>query len=162
VTVEVRPEKKRRGRTAPTPPALPDLSTESVTATHNVFFAGIGGTGIVTVNQVLATAALQAGYDVESLDQIGLSQKAGPVVSHLRFAAGTLDPSNRLTPGSADCFVAFDLLVAADVKNLGYGDATKTISVASTSKTPTGDMVYDKTISYPETPYLLHRLGQVS
>ncbi|PRC51366.1 pyruvate ferredoxin oxidoreductase, partial [Mycobacterium sp. ITM-2017-0098] len=42
VTVEVRPEKKRRGRTAPTPPALPDLSTESVTATHNVFFAGIG------------------------------------------------------------------------------------------------------------------------
>ncbi|PRC60935.1 hypothetical protein C6A85_14535, partial [Mycobacterium sp. ITM-2017-0098] len=42
------------------------------------------------------------------------------------------------------------------------GDATKTISVASTSKTPTGDMVYDKTISYPETPYLLHRLGQVS
>ncbi len=162
VTVEVRPEKKRRRRSAPTPPALPDLGVESVTATHNVFFAGIGGTGIVTVNQVLATAALRAGYDVESLDQIGLSQKAGPVVSHLRFAAGKLDPSNRLTPGSADCFVAFDLLAAADTKNLGYGDATKTISVASTSKTPTGDMVYDKTIAYPETTYLLHRLGQVS
>ena len=105
-------------------------------ATHNVFFAGIGGTGIVTVNQVLATAALRAGYDVESLDQIGLSQKAGPVVSHLRFAAGKLDPANRLTPGSADCIVAFDLLTAADTKNLGYGDPAKTISVVSTSKTP--------------------------
>lgn len=162
VTVEVRPGKKRRHRTAPVPPVVPDLPSESVMATHNVFFAGIGGTGIVTVNQVLATAALRAGYDVESLDQIGLSQKAGPVVSHLRFAAGELDPSNRLTPGSADCFVAFDLLVAADTKNLGYGDPAKTISVASTSKTPTGDMVYDKTIAYPETPYLLHRLGQVS
>jgi indolepyruvate ferredoxin oxidoreductase len=105
---------------------------------------------------------LRAGYDVESLDQIGLSQKAGPVVSHLRFAAGKLDPSNRLTPGSADCIVAFDLLAAADTKNLGYGDPAKTISVVSTSKTPTGDMVYDKTIAYPETAYLLNRLGQVS
>jgi indolepyruvate ferredoxin oxidoreductase len=162
VTVEVRPDAKRRRRPIPTPPALPDIDAQCGTTTQNVFFAGIGGTGIVTVNQVLATAALRAGYDVESLDQIGLSQKAGPVVSHLRFAAGKLDPANRLTPGSADCIVAFDLLVAADSKNLGYGDPAKTVAIASTSKTATGDMVYDKTIAYPETPYLLHRLGQVS
>ncbi len=162
VTVEVLPGKKQSRRPAPEPPVLPDLAVDPVTGTHNIFFAGIGGTGIVTVNQVLATAALRAGYDVESLDQIGLSQKAGPVVSHLRFAAGTLDPANRLSPGSADCIVAFDLLAAADSKNLGYGDPAKTISVVSTSKTPTGDMVYDKTIAYPETPYLLNRLDQVS
>ncbi len=141
---------------------LPDLDVVPITATHNVFLTGIGGTGIVTVNQVLATAALRAGCDVESLDQIGLSQKAGPVVSHLRFAAGKLDPSNRLSPGSADCILAFDLLAAADTKNLGYGDHAKTVSVVSTSKTPTGEMVYDKTITYPETAYLLNRLDQVS
>jgi indolepyruvate ferredoxin oxidoreductase len=162
VTVEVRPGKKPRTRPAPEPPILPDLAVEPVTTTQNAFFAGIGGTGVVTVNQVLATAALRAGYAVESLDQIGLSQKAGPVVSHLRFAAGKLDPSNRLTPGSADCIVAFDLLTAADTKNLDYGNPGKTISIVSTSKTPTGDMVYDKAITYPETPYLLNRLGQVS
>jgi indolepyruvate ferredoxin oxidoreductase len=162
VTVEVQPGKKARTPSAPEPPSLPDLDVVPATATHNVFLAGIGGTGIVTVNQVLATAAMRAGYDVESLDQIGLSQKAGPVVSHLRFAAGKLDPSNRLTPGSADCILAFDLLAAADTKNLGYGDHAKTISVASTSKTPTGDMVYDKTVNYPETAYMLNRLGQVS
>ncbi|GJF16621.1 indolepyruvate ferredoxin oxidoreductase [Mycolicibacterium cyprinidarum] len=162
VTVEVGPVKPGLNRSGPKPPALPDPVFDPVTATHNIFFAGIGGTGIVTVNQVLATAALRAGYDVESLDQTGLSQKAGPVVSHLRIAAGKLEPANRLTPGSADCIVAFDLLVAADAKNLGYGDPAKTISVVSTSKTPTGDMVYDKTITYPDTPYLLHRLGRVS
>lgn len=162
VTLEVRPEKKARRRSAPIPPALQDPATGAVSRTHNVFLAGIGGTGIVTVNQVLATAALRAGYDVESLDQIGLSQKAGPVVSHLRFAEGTLEPANRLTPGSADCIVAFDLLAAADTKNLAYGDPAKTVAVVSTSKTPTGDMVYDKTIAYPDTPYLLNRVGQVS
>ncbi|MCU1699782.1 MAG: pyruvate ferredoxin/flavodoxin oxidoreductase [Mycobacterium sp.] len=162
VTVEVVPGKKASPRRTPEPPVLPDVVVEPVTSTQNVFFAGIGGTGIVTVNQVLATAALRAGYEVESLDQIGLSQKAGPVVSHLRFAAAKLDPSNRLTPGSADCILAFDLLAAADTKNLGYGDPSKSIAIVSTSKTPTGEMVYDKAVSYPETPYLLNRLGQVS
>ncbi|KAA0102177.1 indolepyruvate ferredoxin oxidoreductase family protein [Mycolicibacterium sp. P1-18] len=163
VTVEVEPASRTTKKRAPAaPPRLPDVDVEPITSTHNVFFAGIGGTGIVTVNQVLATAALRAGYEVESLDQIGLSQKAGPVVSHLRFAAGRLEPSNRLTPGAADCIVAFDLLAAVDAKNLAYGDAARTIAVASTSKTPTGAMVYDKSIRYPETPYLLERLGRVS
>ena len=157
-----RKQAARARPSAPEPPALPDLDVGPSPATQNVFLAGIGGTGIVTVNQVLATAALRAGYDVESLDQIGLSQKAGPVVSHLRFAAGKLEPSNRLTPGSADCIVAFDLLAAADTKNLGYGDPATTVSVASTSQTPTGDMVYDKPVTYPETAYLLDRLGPVS
>ncbi|MFI5779709.1 indolepyruvate ferredoxin oxidoreductase family protein [Nocardia sp. NPDC051570] len=164
VTVELPdPAKaKPRKRTRPEPPALADLPAAVLTTTQNVFLAGIGGTGIVTVNQVLATAALRAGYEVASLDQIGLSQKAGPVVSHLRFAAGELEPSNRLTPAGADCIVAFDLLAAADNKNLAYGSAETTLSVASTSKTPTGAMVYDKSVSYPETELLLSRLQGVS
>ncbi|HEY9263783.1 MAG TPA: DUF6537 domain-containing protein, partial [Mycobacterium sp.] len=161
VTVEVSSGKWPR-RHAPTPPSVADVDCTPPAATRNVLLAGIGGTGIVTVSQVLATAAVRAGYDVENLDQTGLSQKAGPVVSHLRFAAGTLDPANRLTPGSADCIVAFDLLTAADRRNLGYGDPGTTVSIASTSKTPTGEMVYDRTIGYPETSYLLNRLGQVS
>ncbi|MFQ6393220.1 indolepyruvate ferredoxin oxidoreductase family protein [Nocardia sp. KC 131] len=144
------------------PAVLPDLVESAPVTTQNVFLAGIGGTGIVTVNQVLATAALRAGYEVASLDQIGLSQKAGPVVSHLRFALGELEPANRLTPGSADCIVAFDLLAATDNKNLAYGSKAGTLSVASTSKTPTGDMVYDKSVSYPDEGALLSRLERVS
>ncbi|MFI9506557.1 indolepyruvate ferredoxin oxidoreductase family protein [Nocardia sp. NPDC052566] len=165
VTVEL-PEpgkaKKRKDVQRAVPPVLPDRRDGAPTTTQNVFLAGIGGTGIVTVNQVLATAALRAGYEVASLDQIGLSQKAGPVVSHLRFVAGELEPANRLTPGSADCIVAFDLLAATDNKNLAYGSKVTTVSVASTSQTPTGDMVYDKAVRYPEEQTLLSRLEQVS
>ncbi|TQF74560.1 indolepyruvate ferredoxin oxidoreductase family protein [Rhodococcus spelaei] len=163
VTVEQVPGKTalpRKSRPAPPAVAAPDLPAP--VGTRNVFLAGIGGTGIVTVNQVLATAALRAGYEVESLDQIGLSQKAGPVVSHLRFSTGALEPSNRLTPGSADAIIAFDLLTAADPKNLGYGDPVSTVVVASTSRTATGDMVYDKTVHHPEEQLLLDRLGAVS
>ncbi len=93
VTVEAAPERTLERRAHPTPPAVPDIAGDVPAGTSNVLLAGIGGTGIVTVNQVLATAALRAGFEVESLDQIGMSQKAGPVVSHLRFAVAT---SNRV------------------------------------------------------------------
>ncbi|NEW44005.1 indolepyruvate ferredoxin oxidoreductase family protein [Nocardia cyriacigeorgica] len=166
VTVELTPQKKA-GRTKTkartmTPPAVAEPGLGTPEGTQNVLIAGIGGTGIVTVNQVLATAALRAGYEVESLDQIGMSQKAGPVVSHLRFGATELEPSNRLTPGSADCIMAIDLLTATDPRYLQYGDAASTVAVASTSQTPTGDMVYDKSVTYPETSVLLERITAVS
>ncbi|MFC8380324.1 indolepyruvate ferredoxin oxidoreductase family protein [Nocardia sp. NPDC057272] len=163
VTVELDPaEGKSRRREPVEPPAVADPGVGAPTRTQNVLIAGIGGTGIVTVNQVLATAALRAGYEVESLDQIGLSQKAGPVLSHLRFSTGELEPANRLTPGSADCLLAVDLLTATDPRYLQYGDAASTVAVASTSQTPTGDMVFDKSVAYPATDTLLDRLATVT
>ncbi|MFI2708013.1 DUF6537 domain-containing protein, partial [Nocardioides sp. CER28] len=175
VTVETEPRRRRTSGKArrarkqgerrgfPTPPAVvAGPAQEPLTGTQNVFMVGIGGTGIVTVNQVLATAALRAGYATESLDQTGLSQKAGPVTGHLRFAAGDLEPANRLTPGSADCFLGFDLLTLAEERNLAFGSATSTRTVVSTSRTPTGAMVYDPTVQHPEEADLLERVRTAS
>lgn len=163
VTVETAPQGKRKAapkrKAFPKPPPVaPSSAEERVTSTQNVFLAGIGGTGIVTVNQVLATAALRAGYAAESLDQTGLSQKAGPVTGHLRFAAGDLEPANRLTPGSADCFLGFDLLTLAEDRNLAYGNVASTRTVVSTSRTATGAMVYDPAVQHPDEAGLLERV----
>lgn len=162
VTVEVDPEKPKAKHVIPEPPTVGEPAVAVRAGTQDVFLAGIGGTGIVTVNQVLATAAVLAGFGVETLDQVGLSQKAGPVTGHLRFSAAELEPSNRVSPGASDCILAFDLLTAAESKNLAYGDPTRTIAVVSTSETPTGDMVYDPSVSYPAVGDLLDRMESAS
>jgi indolepyruvate ferredoxin oxidoreductase len=159
VTVEL--PAKRGPSTAPgrpIPPSVPDPEVAPISGTYNVFLAGIGGTGIVTVNQVLAMAALRAGLHAEGLDQTGLSQKAGPVTSHLRLSIEPGPSSNRISAGAADCLLAFDLLTAVDVKNIGYSNPDRTVAIASTSRTPTGDMVYDPAVEYPSDDSLLSRL----
>ncbi|MET8521588.1 indolepyruvate ferredoxin oxidoreductase family protein [Nocardioides sp. NPDC004968] len=162
MAVETDPTVKKAKKSTPEPPTVADPGYGELERTYGVFMAGIGGTGIVTVNQVLATAALRAGFGVESLDQVGMSQKAGPVTAHLRFGPGSIDPSNRVTPGSADALLGFDLLTLAEGKNLAYGDPARTRAVVSTSKTPTGPMVYDKDIAYPADDELLTRVNSAT
>ncbi|UGT61699.1 indolepyruvate ferredoxin oxidoreductase family protein [Nocardia asteroides] len=160
VTVELPEVPAPPARTAPpAPPEVPDPELPEIDGTFDVFLAGVGGTGIVTANQVLGTAALRAGLHVEGLDQTGLSQKAGPVTSHLRLSRRAVDAANRIAPAGADCFLAFDLLTAADDRNLRYGSAERTLVVASTSRTPTGDMVHDASVAYPAEGVLLDRLA---
>ena len=122
---------------------------------YGVFMAGVGGTGVVTVSQVLATAALLDGLDILGLDQTGLSQKGGPVVSHLRFFTGEACGANLIGAGDADCYLGLDLLVAADPKNLTRADPERTLAVVSTSKLPTGDMVAHIDETYPDVDGLL-------
>jgi indolepyruvate ferredoxin oxidoreductase len=141
----VAPTKKAARRTVPEAPVVADpvLATSA-----DVFLAGIGGTGIVTVNQLLATAGLRSSLDttgLSGLDQVGLSQKAGPVTSHLRV--GDRGPANRVGHATADVVLAFDALVAADPKNLAVCSPEFTLAVVSTSETPTGTQVAD-----PSTP----------
>lgn len=110
------------------------------------------------MNRILAAAAADAGYRASGLDQTGLSQKAGPVVSHLRITSDEVAATNRVGEGGADLLLAFDLLVAADAKSAGYADPERTTTIASTSKTPTGDMVFDGSTAYPDDRMLIERM----
>ncbi|MDH6198384.1 indolepyruvate ferredoxin oxidoreductase [Mycobacterium frederiksbergense] len=159
VTVELPERPVKRQKSVPTPPSAPEPDLPSVTdSAYNIFLAGIGGTGIVTVNQILAVAAQRSDLVVNGLDQTGLSQKAGPVTSHLRLGINADEATNRISGAAADCVLAFDLLTAADHKYLEYSDPGRTVAVASTSRTPTGSMVRDTSVSHPDDDDLLSRL----
>ncbi len=102
---------------------------------------GIGGTGVVTVAQVIGTAAMLDGFDVNGLDQIGLSQKAGPVVSDVRLSKLGPGHTNRLGSEQADLLLVCDQLVAVSDAGRLVCSPDRTAVVGSSTPTPTGEMI---------------------
>ncbi len=94
---------------------------------------GIGGTGVVTVSQMLLTAAKIDGLTASAVDQTGLSQKAGPVVSTVTIGEAEA--------GKVDVLIAFDILTSVTSANVEGLDPQWSHVVASTSVTPTGRMI---------------------
>ena len=47
---------------------------------------GIGGTGVVTIGAIVAMAAHIEGKGCSVLDMVGLAQKGGAVLTHIRVA----------------------------------------------------------------------------
>ena len=133
-----------------------------VPAQSNIYMMGIGGTGVVTVNQILGTAALLDGKHVRGLDQTGLSQKGGPVVSHLKIDDAPHEMSNKIAAGEADCYLGFDVLVATSPQNLDHARPDKTIAVISTSQVPTGAMVTHTEVQFPEAGGLQQAIDRVT
>jgi indolepyruvate ferredoxin oxidoreductase len=99
---------------------------------------------------------------VRGLDQTGLSQKGGPVVSDLKLASATIESANKVSAGSADLYLGFDLLVATDPVNLDKAESGRTIAVVSTSQIPTGQMVVDTAVHFPELSSMLMSIDRVT
>ena len=155
MTVTVAPKKSNGKKSAlRTPPT--DLPTPPATAVgdYTIRMSGIGGTGVVTVSQIVGTAAMLGGYQVRGLDQTGLSQKAGPVVSDLRLSLDVPQPSNKATAGSVDVLLAFDQLVGGNDSTLRTLSSERTVVVANSAQVATGSMVI-----HPDRPF---PLGEVS
>jgi indolepyruvate ferredoxin oxidoreductase len=119
---------------------------------------GIGGTGVVTLAQVIATAAAIEGLHVRALDQTGLAQKGGAVVSDLTLRKEPWEGSARLSYGQCDLYLAPDLIAGTEPVNLRVADPARTVAVASTSLAPTGAMVTDLSEATPDMADLVSRL----
>src|SRR6516165_6097880 len=132
-----------------TPEMLPAPRPVVPVDSFGIRLTGVGGTGVVTVSQVLATAGLIAGWHARSLDQTGLAQKGGAVVSDVRFSRSGPPPTNKLGAGECDLYLGCDLLVAADPKNLAVTAADRTVAVVSVAEVPTGPMVSDPALVFP-------------
>ncbi|GLY42893.1 pyruvate ferredoxin/flavodoxin oxidoreductase [Amycolatopsis sp. NBRC 101858] len=142
--------------------SLPEPPTVELTGSdhHTTRILGIGGAGVVTVSQILSVAATNAGLHVQSLDQTGLAQKGGAVVSDVKISTAVFEGANKAATGEADLYVGADLLVAADPAHLMAAEPGRTVAVVSTGKVPTGGMVSDPARTFPDLAALTGRVRE--
>ena len=147
------------------PSVLPDPKPEKYDgagAGFSMRITGIGGTGVVTVSAVLATAAVIDGKHARTLDMTGLAQKGGAVVSDVKISGTPLPQAAKVATATCDLYLCADGLVGADQANLKVASPQRTVSVLSTAKIPTGKMVIDTSTSYPAAAEISGRIGASS
>jgi indolepyruvate ferredoxin oxidoreductase len=160
--VSTRNSQRAGARTQPELPALPVLPEPvrpPITGSHTTRILGIGGSGVVTLSQLLSTAAVSAGLSVRSLDQTGLAQKGGAVVSDVKVSPDSFDAAGKAADGEVDLYLGADILVAADDAQLKAASPERTTAVVSISEVPTGAMVVDVDTEFPSQERLQGRIA---
>ena len=134
-----KPQKSGVG-TGGTWPALPEPLLPALTREFSVLITGVGGTGVVTIGQVLGMAAHLDGLACSVLDVTGLAQKYGAVMSHLRIAQSTEQlHATRIATAEADTLIGCDLVVSAGDEALARIGQGRTRVVVATDLVPTTD-----------------------
>jgi indolepyruvate ferredoxin oxidoreductase, beta subunit len=77
----------------------------------DILVTGVGGQGVVLASDIIAETALMAGFDVKKTDTLGMAQRGGSVVSHVRLAPEVWSPL--IKEGDVDLLLAFEKLEAA-------------------------------------------------
>jgi indolepyruvate ferredoxin oxidoreductase len=157
----VTPDPDRR-REVPTAPAGLAEPAPRVGEDVLIRMPGVGGTGVVTISAILQMAAHLHGKHAAGLEQTGLAQKGGPVISDLRIATEPITGQIRASHRSADVLIGFDLLAAAAPETLAVLDPERTVAVLNTDVTPTAAMVTDVHAPRPDARRLVRRVRRAA
>jgi indolepyruvate ferredoxin oxidoreductase len=146
VTVEGGQLKKKSKTDAKTNPftlgELPDPQLPSTAQPYGMVVAGVGGTGVITIGQLLGVAAHMEGKGIVTQDAAGLAQKGGATWSHI-IVADTQNDIRTTRVGMADANLIFgcDPLVAAGKETLLRMRPGKTRVALNGHSTPTAAFV---------------------
>jgi indolepyruvate ferredoxin oxidoreductase len=102
-------------------PVIPQLTStaqavadQTRSGAWGIIVAGVGGTGVITIGQLLGVAAHLEGKGVVTQDAGGLAQKGGATWSHVLIAADQDDiRTTRVSMASADLVIGCDPIVVA-------------------------------------------------
>jgi len=115
----------------------------------NILVAGIGGSGIITLGALLGVAAHLEDKSCSVLDITGLSQRNGPVTSHIRFVGdGELERSTRIPEAAADLVLAADLVVASSAQVLPVLSPGRSAVVYNSHVAPTNAFARNADLSF--------------
>ena len=119
----------------------------------NIIICGVGGQGTVLAAKVLSQAAISNGEHVLSAETIGMAQRGGSVVSHVRIGDDAFSP---LVPqGQADVLIAFE--AAEAVRNIDFLKADGTVIVNKKIVQPVTASLSGKAFDENEMVEYLHK-----
>lgn len=142
-----------------------DVSTlppapETVTPHQRVIVGGIGGTGVVTIGALISMASHISGRRAGVLDQTGMAQKGGAVISHIHIAEDDIT-ALRVPPGEADIVIACDQVVANQRDVIAAISPERTRVLANSDVAITGDFTKNRDAA-PDASLLERRLRRQS
>ncbi len=131
-------------------PALPEPALPALDRPFNILITGIGGTGVVTIGALLGMAVHLEGKGVSVLDQMGLAQKGGAVMTHVRIASRPEEiAAVRVAAGSADLVLGCDLVVAAGTAAVSTMAPGRTTAVINRTEAPTAGFTQNPDFQFP-------------
>ena len=77
----------------------------------NLLIAGVGGQGVILASDIVGEVAIAAGYDFKKTDTLGMAQRGGSVISHLKIAQKVHSPL--IAEGDVDVMLALEKMEAA-------------------------------------------------
>ncbi|MDE2402057.1 MAG: indolepyruvate ferredoxin oxidoreductase family protein [Burkholderiales bacterium] len=131
-------------------PPLPEPDLPDTTSAYGIIVAGIGGTGVITIGQLLGVAAHIEGKGVVTQDSAGLAQKGGATWSYVQIADRPQDIHTiRVPTAAADLVIGCDPIVTAHASTLVTMASRRTHVALNTHGTPTAAFVTDADWQFP-------------
>ncbi len=151
VTVSGGALKKNKQPESQQTPALPEPVIASIEdQPWNIVVTGIGGTGVLTLASIIAMAAHIEGKGCATLNQTGLAQKFGAVVSHVRVGLRQEDINAvRIAAGDADLLIGCDLVVASGDEAMAKVNLQRSNAIINTYKSVPADFVSNPDLEFP-------------
>ncbi len=147
---------------SPTQTPLPVLPT--LEHTYGILVTGIGGTGVITIGNLLGMAAHLEGKGVSVLDMAGLAQKGGAVTSHIQIASSPDGiHSTRVPTARANLLLGCDAIVSTAPDVLERMRQGHTRALVNDAPAPTADIIHNATWRYPAQQTherLRHAIGE--
>ncbi len=161
VTVDGGRPRKAAAAASPSLQALPELAEPDIPdplqadraggGSYGILVAGIGGTGVITIGQLLGVAAHIEGKGIVTQDAAGLAQKGGATWSHVLIAN---DPAQihttRVAMAEAELVLGCDPIVAADRETLARVRRDRTFIAVNTHGAPTAALVHQPQWQFPQ------------
>ncbi len=128
----------------PLPEPTPIVLDAAIGQVWGIIVAGVGGTGVITIGQLLGMAAHIEGKGIVTQDAAGLAQKGGATWSHVLIGERQQDiRTTRVSMAAADLIIGCDPLVAAGKETMLRMREGRTHVALNSHSTPTAAFVRD-------------------